>query len=321
MPSAVHKVACDGCGLIRNREALHQVDASEFYSTNYALNTSKGEEHQFFVGGIPIPRSKVVFDWIADLLPRHFTSILEIGCGEGNVLARFREGYQGVQLAGIEGSEPAAAIARTKGLDVSTGLVLPGQPSLPKADVVFSYGVLEHVEDVNYFLDVVRAACGSDGITIIGTPIMDEGGYDIFFADHVWHFHELHLVRLLENRGFQILDIRTRHPVNSGFALVSAKPSSSFHEVTPLAVSVSLTSLANERDRWLLNFESLNNKLEPLMGRPIAVYGAGEVMSLLMAYTRLGDCQIKVFFDEDSGKIGLTKHGITISHPNEETNY
>jgi SAM-dependent methyltransferase len=83
----------------------------------------------------------------ASLMARYSpTSVLDVGCGPGSILAGFRD--LGVRVAGLEYSEPALAMSRAKGLDVrkfdleSEG---PGLEVTEPAHLVVSTEVAEHL--------------------------------------------------------------------------------------------------------------------------------------------------------------------------------
>ncbi|MFL5886082.1 MAG: class I SAM-dependent methyltransferase [Thermoleophilaceae bacterium] len=67
--------------------------------------------------------------------------VVEVGCGDGALLAELGERRFAPTLAGFEISEQAAAIARSRRLDVN---VFDGS-RLPAEDVAYDLGVLSHV--------------------------------------------------------------------------------------------------------------------------------------------------------------------------------
>jgi FlaA1/EpsC-like NDP-sugar epimerase len=68
------------------------------------------------------------------------------------------------------------------------------------------------------------------------------------------------------------------------------------------------------RDYWLGLFEKSDILLGNTRGR-IAVYGSGEVLSLLMCHTTLGERNIVACIDENPNKWGTRKHGIPVHDP------
>jgi len=137
-------------------------------------------------------------------LPRQ-AHIHEVGCGQGLFLEIL--GQSGFQVSGIDPSVSAAAIARSKGLDVETGFFgAKNVPRTPKC-IVLSH-VLEHLEKP---FDALATAAE-----------VVHGGYLLFFQtnyrgliprivgrkwtwipeQHFWHFTPASLARWLSRYGF-----------------------------------------------------------------------------------------------------------------------
>lgn len=100
--------------------------------------------------------------------------ILEIGCGDGSLLERFRDA--GAQSEGIELSPEAVAAAVARGLDVKLATTADLLPARAGAfDAVVAFQVLEHVPDPRGFLEQCAAllspAPGSR--LILGVPNAD----------------------------------------------------------------------------------------------------------------------------------------------------
>ena len=314
-PGLLSKIICAGCGVVANARPLSDQELRILYGEAYQLNTYGREEHLFFTANGPRPRSEVVFEWLTRYLPAHARSVLEIGCGEGNVLARFAYRDRSLRVVGFEGSRKAAELAHAKGLDVRNELILAPEQVLPELDFVFSYNVLEHIEDIDSFVAVLRRACAAEGRLVFGLPLQDDGSYDLFFAEHVWHFTRGHVVRVLERRGLSVDQVDTSNPIIGGAGVFVCSVSSSGGSTAGTEYFDGARSLqARNRDHWLSVFDRLNTLLAGVTGR-LAVYGSSEVLSLFMCHTDLRHRSIATCLDEDPGKIGLLKHGIPVNHP------
>src|SRR5213075_2506045 len=85
--------------------------------------------------------------------------VLEVGCGDGALLAELADRGFAPTLAGFEISERAAEIARGRGLDVE---VFDGS-HLPAGDASYDLGilshVLEHVRDPGELLRETARVC------------------------------------------------------------------------------------------------------------------------------------------------------------------
>ncbi len=97
-------------------------------------------------------------------------SILDVGCGEGSLLAALAAAHPGAALAGVEISENAVALAKrglpgadVSALDVSTA-------RLNKAfDLVVCADVVEHIADDQAALNNMAAMTASGGAVVVAT--------------------------------------------------------------------------------------------------------------------------------------------------------
>jgi 2-polyprenyl-3-methyl-5-hydroxy-6-metoxy-1,4-benzoquinol methylase len=106
------------------------------------------------------PRHEVVA-----LLPKHYSRVLEIGCGAG----RFRENLnQEHEYWGIEPVEPAAKIASKKLDKVLIGTYQEVLEQLPKDyfDLVVCNDVIEHMPDHEEFFQSIKNYIQKDGYLI-----------------------------------------------------------------------------------------------------------------------------------------------------------
>jgi SAM-dependent methyltransferase len=186
---------------------------------------------------------------------------------------------------------------------------------MPRSDFVFSYNVLEHIEDIDAFISALKGACAPDGRIVFGLPVQDERGYDLFFAEHVWHFTTGHVKRLLEQQGLRVAHLEANHPVNRGAGLFACTIADTGEppEGRELPASWHEIQIAN-RDYWLGLFGKSDDFLRNIGGQ-LAVYGSGEVLSLLMCHTILSEKDIVACIDENPDKVDTRKHGIPVHDP------
>lgn len=101
-----------------------------------------------------------------DISGKHYSSVLDIGCGTGAWLERLKAlGFS--QLAGIDYEQPAPV----QGLnlhrcDVNQG----GGDELGKFDLVSCIEVIEHIENTGNLLDLVKRTLKPGGVALITTP-------------------------------------------------------------------------------------------------------------------------------------------------------
>lgn len=152
--------------------------------------------------------AKVRLDEICRYAP-DARSILEFGCAQGNVLLEAaHRGFERVQ--GVEFSDDAVRHCRDQGLSVLTADMdhLPEELTAKRFDVVAGYSILEHLEDPFVFIQRVKEFLMPQGILVLRVPDTDPiQGPTLSLLDHFWHFTRASLKQMLEQAGFDVLDI------------------------------------------------------------------------------------------------------------------
>lgn len=137
-------------------------------------------------------------------------SILDIGCGEGVLLAFLRDrGY--TNLSGFDLSPENVEICRQRGLtfvQLNDALRLEDFPGAAEYEVIFCFDVLEHLakEDALSFLRQVYARIAKGGHVVLQTPNMGSiAGLFHRYHDltHEFGVTESSAVTLLMTAGFQ----------------------------------------------------------------------------------------------------------------------
>lgn len=170
---------CRACGLrFVPPERLAKVDYDELYKAtgDYASHVTEAGRMQ---QGELIVFSRARRTALKELEAERPATLLEVGCGVGNFL-RWTE-RMGIRSFGIEPSSNAVAMAR-RNLAPETSLengylshdTFPGK----SFDVICAWEVLEHVSDVNAFMQVIHDRLNPGGRLYMSTP-----NYD---SDYLW---------------------------------------------------------------------------------------------------------------------------------------
>lgn len=149
-----------------------------------------------------------------DLLQRNGATggaMLDIGAATGFFLEIARR--RGWKPYGVELSDYAASIARSKGLDVMTGVLEDYPVHANFFDVITAWDVLEHLPSPKNTVQKIHQVLRPGGLLAINTP--DAGSALARFLGVRWHlvippehlnlFHRKSLRYLLEENGFEIL--------------------------------------------------------------------------------------------------------------------
>ncbi len=149
-------------------------------------------------------------DWLAHYL-QPGARVLEFGCNDGVLLLPLQN--MGFVCKGIDASENVAALARAKGLDISTGFLseeLLQEMSLAgKFYLVTCSNVFAHIHDLYAVLRAVRFALRMNGLFAIevhdGELLSREGQFDTVYHEHLTYYTETTLRELLERAGFSVI--------------------------------------------------------------------------------------------------------------------
>jgi len=139
--------------------------------------------------------------------------LLDVGSGTGYFLDHMkRHGYdvQGVEIDG----DARTATKKKFGIQVEEpSTFLTGQ--LPqKVDAITLWHVLEHLHDLEGYMQSIRNQLTNDGVVLIAVP--NHASYDATYYKkhwaaydvprHLWHFTPETVKRLAEKSGFQVVD-------------------------------------------------------------------------------------------------------------------
>ncbi len=301
---ALRKLRCRSCGLVRDGLGISGDELAGFYGEQYTLNTRSTEEHVFFTPEGPIPRSAMIADWIVKLVPPHrWTAgqrVLEVGCGQGNLLRALATRMPDVEFSGVELSAEATRRARDQGLDAHCGDTEAAPHEL--YDRILVFGVLEHVPSPTAFLHRLRARLPIDGELVLGQPTQDVANYDIFFVDHLHHFASAHVDLLATKAGFEPVAAEIGHPLDDDMSLhvFRAVSDESSHARIDLPIQSTCEEAAQRFTGIFERVDALLAKCAP--SERLAVFGIGEIFVLLLAYTALAKRRIVCGLDDDEAR-------------------
>lgn len=141
-------------------------------------------------------------------LRKHFArarSMLEIGCGAGQVLAAVAEALPALRLTGSEAHASALGLARRR--VARAELVQMDCRCIPfrdEFDVVGAFDVIEHVEDDDLVLREMYASCRTGGGIIVTVPQHPWlWSYRDEFAHHFRRYRRAELLRKIHAAGFE----------------------------------------------------------------------------------------------------------------------
>lgn len=296
--SRLNKIECKKCGLVRNGFEPDSKKIKNDYQKNYGYNSGTSGDMKYFTPKGSQDRSSHTLERILKLLSKKdlnsIKTIVEIGCGEGNLLSNFQKKFPNKKFIGYEINEAAIKIGKNKGLDIRP---LKNSSTI-KADLVISYTVIEHTTSPKHFLNLLSKMLNPGGILILGTPHQDNIFYDIFFVDHLFHFSTKHLQELGRVSDLRLIKKNLgTWPINS-IVLCSFKKSK--RKLTSKII-FHKTKVPKSIKYYTKIFDNINIFLAK--NHKLTIFGLGEIFILFFAYTNLKNQKISLSIEDfPSGK-------------------
>lgn len=168
------------------------------------------QEGSLFEGSLSNESGNVYFKPFTSFIKEHTkstSSLLEIGCGNGNLLKELEKDFDYVQ-----GIEPSKKSSEAKELNIVEGF-FPFDLEIQKFQNIIHFGVLEHMSDPCLFLQQHKIYLDTSGRIIFAVPnctaSLNEGDISMFFHEHYSYFDENSLRNLLAISGFRLLKLQT----------------------------------------------------------------------------------------------------------------
>ena len=286
-----HCLSCGFMGL------LECIDSEILYENYHARGSWKLQAH--------VPR---LVDVMTSLIGRNLDhTILDIGCNDGNFLDTLKEfGYK--KLHGVEPTLDTSKIAISKGYDTYQGFF--GRESAKNIyaeksfDIVITRHVLEHIKDLDDFLEGITLVVKKTGCLVIELPnsewCLDYLDYSLW-EEHINYFTLNSLQTLLRKHSFEIIHYETTLYSGKALTVFCKKTSSSNTSISLDKKEVS--KILKYKESW----DNYNYKLREFLdslSSPIAIYGCGARSCNFVNFTGIGN-YIDSFIDDQKEKQDL----------------
>jgi SAM-dependent methyltransferase len=203
---------CQDCSLVFTQNHPDASNIGRYYQSEDYISHSDTQEglinrlyHQ--IRSLMLDKKKTWVEKHASKVPG---SLLDVGCGTGYFVNHMKTG--GWDVLGLEPDETARKVA----LD-NFQLPLKDTSKLfqldQKFDVITLWHVLEHVHELNRYIETFRQLLNENGLLLIAVPNYtsrdakkygsDWAAYDV--PRHLWHFSPGSMHHLLEKHHFRIL--------------------------------------------------------------------------------------------------------------------
>lgn len=221
--------------------------------------------------------------------------IIEVGCGRGEYLALMKE--SGVEAYGIEHLQSSVAACIEHKLNVEQDFMEDKKQDLNHApfNAFFCLNFLEHIPDINSFLQGIAHNLTEDGVGLIEVPnfdmILRENMFCEFMTDHLYYFTAETFKSTLTLNGFEVLECKDvwHDYIISAVVRKTKTPQKSSHEIEQL----DLSPFSNYQEQLRKDFHSFIEKFPPMS---VGIWGAGHQALAVMSLAKLKG-KIKYVFD------------------------
>lgn len=240
-------------------------------------------------------------------------SVLEVGCYDGYMLTKFLE--LGTRTA--LGVEPADIPPVTyPGLEVKRGFFDASLIGDNKFDLVYNLAVMEHIDDLNGFINTMFKATKEGGQVAIVVPNgeigLRQGDLCLFLHEHLNYFTPYTLEYALRWHGFS--EVLIHHSYSALYA-TAVRPVSSAKEGKTTRYSKSKGDLAEMYLEKIQNhidwFKKQLEYIRKYKKNPrVALYGVNHSVMNLCHWGMINDGKF-LLFDSDPAKWGKQPCGLS----------
>lgn len=199
---------CGSCGCVQKIDDINFYNECRLIYSEYTIyHQSEGQEQKIFEQskGMAIPRSELILNKIFKqfALPSK-GHLLDIGCGNGNLLRSFSKLYPHWVLAGSELNGKYKKIVEQID-NVEAFYTCSVEEISSQFDIITLIHCMEHIIDPKTFLKKLRDKINDEGLMLIEVPDYRQNPFDLIIADHCTHFGMEELKKLLNISGFEII--------------------------------------------------------------------------------------------------------------------
>jgi hypothetical protein len=208
------EISSCSCGLVQKRKSSQYLRDLETAYSDYT-------ESSFSISGTtPLPvlefgsKHESIAEWILrETLGNKAESskLLDWGCGNLDLLLKIEEKSKDIKLELFGYDKYTTPVNRPPSSRVQLiDINLDSKVKDVKFDYISLIHTLEHFADLDSELKSVSSFLKTNGKIFVQVPNLKTNPFDIYVADHLYHFTPSSIFNLLHSRGFEILDLNSR---------------------------------------------------------------------------------------------------------------
>lgn len=279
---------CDNCKLVQTID-FNSLD--EIFTSDYAYFSSYSTSW--------LQHAKNYTDMITKRLNLDKNShVMEVASNDGYLLQYFKE--KNIPILGVEPCKSVAVEAIKKGINTLVDFFSAElAKTLPKSDLICMANVMQHIPDINDFVEGIKIALKPDGTVTVEFPhllnIIKENQFDTIYLEHYSYLSLMFAIKLFKAHGLKIFDVEEL-PTHGGSLRIYA-----CHDNLQKAVSDNINKVLKKEYEYELDkietyikynekIKETKRKLLSLLiklkneGKSIAAYGASAKGNTLFNY-------------------------------------
>lgn len=315
---------CSNCGFLFNANPFSEEELEKRYK--YLSKYEFGEKNTNFIEAEDyIKRSNIQKHFIEENCDGSIHSIFEVGATTGYNLSLYKK--DGKKVFGIEPSAHNKELAKKK-YDIEMYAdtfqnYLKEKKEYDKYDLVFLSHILEHIINPMGFIEEVKKF--SNKYIFIDVPTFDykfsDENFGMFSDEHVNYFTFESLQNLMYRAGFHLVNARIEFYLNC-YVAAGTPAIMTLWEKNDENVEYEKRKIINNTlenvEKYIKDSEHTLNVIKEKIdnigeNEKVAIWGAGNHTSRLLAMTNLKNKNIVRIYDSDLKKQGKEMLNIKIS--------
>jgi SAM-dependent methyltransferase len=304
---------CQSCGCVQKiiDEAFIK-DSEEIYRTYSVYYQADGKEQKVFEQSKGVSQSRsesIIIELLKQVIIPAKGSLLDIGCGNGNLLRSFSKLCPAWILSGSEFDEQNRDLIEK--LDhVESFYSCEVMDINAKFDMISMIHCLEHIVDPVTFLQTVKEKLNTNGLLLIEIPTYTANPFDLIIADHCTHFEMGKIKTLLSFCGFEVV-LASTDIVPKEITILARKD-----VVSETTLSVTEKSVEDVHRRLLKSISWLKENIACASRiadhDELGIFGTS--IAGVWVYNEISE-KVSFFVDEDTNRINKLFLNRKVYHP------
>lgn len=298
---------CMACRtVIKAIDSAFMAECADIYAKYDVYYQAKGEEQKVFEqqSGFSLNRSEKILSQLLKVIPFEVKGrLLDVGCGNGNLLKTFTKLMPEWLLVGHELNEKYKDTVL--GIRNVCGFYCRDLDEITDGfDLITLIHSLEHISNPRKFLESIMQKLNLGGYLLIQVPDYTRNPFDLVIVDHCSHFDPNSISNLLESAGYDLVFVDSIIPKELTIVAVR-KPEANV--TTPKRLKSGPYAEAGKAISWLQALASDAQKTSAV--NRLGIFGTSIAGVWLCNELRNN---VGFFVDEDMNRVGETLFGKSI---------